>query len=464
MHKNANKPGNGAEFNGSGAELDARIEDELRALPLPDYAADPPNRHVALAGACRRAPRPARPWYANRFVLADAIVLVVIAAAAVWFWPHADQPDGNGVALGPQSAWAKTDGYIIDVDFIQWSLDIENMKEEDIQALPGNQLHTVVDSINTPGNPEVLVRNELPFSSTCIRDGIIISSISLMLKTQNEELLDQVVTALREIAGLSAPVVYKESLYLNGKYPQLYTPERKLIINGREYHYPTEIDAEYVETVHNIFRFIDRDWVVYKTYFTSLQKRGIEPLVPGDVIEIRFNAEGDLVLNTVVEHWDPGVDSRERKSVALTNVDLAAGIDPLELLRESYLEDSGSASADEETLKHYHRAYIVFWFIPRDRLLAAYDELLTTEELAQSRADYDRLQAVVETWRSQHPQRSRTDPDYTWLRTRPPATFGIGVAWTEFTLKARRENDIDEFVQLVTDSTGIEPEVEKSWR
>jgi len=464
-------------------DLDRRIEQALADAPAPDSASPEPPVQQMLAGAYARAAAQAMEpaLRRRRWLLAGGgLVVVAVVAAVLVFWPLRFERDGGGVALDRASAWAATAGYVIDVDVVQVP-----PTEEQLAALAPNlldDLERIVDL--TDGQVESLGLNAFPglvfyralarwnrahtrpdggplLNSTQLPDqhsqfthagGGLITSTALVLLSDDPQLRDSVLALLDTLPGLSPPRVYTETLYLNEKYPDIYTPARQVIVDGRALRFPFEVDAQYVKPLHTMFTLLDHDLEYYRAYWLVLnRKSGSGPLATGDVLKISFNDRDDMLIETVAESWNPPGE-HVPVSMSVDPQDLPPDFDVLAEL-EKRMERRVARAAGEPG-DGTPRYSLTVELLPLERMTAPADERVTEAELARTRQAFAEIQQAFSAWYAgidEFHDPLRLDRR---ARLRSPTRFGDGVASVTATLITDDSGQLEELRRLLRQASG----------
>jgi len=486
------RPGSGADTAGEPPSIEARIEQALTDTPLPAYGSPEPERQLVLGEAYARADRRGatghaaggRSRWGTRALIAAAIVVAAVATAAVMLWPLRLNNGVEGVGLEAAAAWAATEGCVIELDLAQLppepdelealvpgitaDIDVvlelpdEQMAALGLNAYPGLVFHRALTRWNAEHSPPdggpVLRSTQLTGQhSQFIAGGGIISSVALVLLNDDRELLAEVLAMLDTLPGISPPRVYRETLYLNEKYPEIYAPARKVIVNDRELRYPVDIDERYVETLHMMFAMLDRERVYYRAFWTTLSReRGGEPLVTGDVLRIGFNEAGDMLIDTVVETWNPPGE-HVQASLSFDPRDTSADFDVLAELTKRL--EQRQAQARGESGGDSPRYTLTIELIPLKRMLAPAAERLTEAELAQTRQVYRDIQQAFSDWYSGVDEfRDPTRRDRR-ARLHKPKTFGEGVVSATASLVTGDADQLAELRGLLEMASGVRPTV-----
>jgi hypothetical protein len=463
-------------------DLDQRIDQALADAPAPEAASPEPPAQEMLAGAyARAAAQPAAPAPGRRrwLLAGGTLALAAVVIAVLMFWPLRFQQDGGGVGLDRAAAWASTEGYVIDFDLLQQlfkhgevvpdGLDVHSLTEDEIIEMGLDRCNQILFArvmedwieghLKANGTPPLVANLYSGTYSRFVDDDFSVANCSYTLLSEDQAVLDDLLATLRRLPGVSEPHVYAETLYFSEKYPGLYTPDRKVIVNGKVLSFPQDIPDAYLQTIHALFSYLDKDYVHYRSYWKALAKAGKEPLAAGDVIAISFNADGDMLIATVAEHWDCGW-YRTGFHMSVPKDEIGDDFDPLPLLQKKADMMNDQTQFEPENWDATPSYVLKFNLFAKERLRNVFAQKLSSDELAQSRTTYERMLAAYNGWLDGHPELKRAALRQGKSHIKHPAVFGDGVLQVIVQLKTADENLLAELTSLlVSISGGIQPEV-----
>lgn len=330
------------------------------------------------------------------------------------------------------AAWSAAEGYVLEFSILDNDLEDDlstlsprpNFDHFRNTALTWAREQDLTAAATKPGDTTADANACLVVTAVNMRrhfGSFVTTGALVTLRIADRTCINELSSELARLPGVSEPRVSERTLYFatGGLTPAL--AQARVTINGTPYAFPEDFTPKEAQNLY--WKLTGkRKGVTYAAFPKYLLRTPDQDgrFKLGDIVRIELDEQGDLALDTVLQHWQPQLAEtgtppelvshlmKTGWSTALPPGIDEADFDPVqELQRQLEPAPTEIAGVPYSAAETSFMVNSVFWLVPREQVLLHGGAGITGEQQKSASVQAAMLQRTFDGWLAQHPEMNR---------------------------------------------------------